>query len=138
MFAERPQVAATVVICHATGSESSPYVMIEVSVNAVNGTTTESLGDHLDNHTGPLWFPGAKAAGVEWGDIIPPVAGVTPGLNWPAGEATLNNECELSATGLLPTTGRGTSGLLLLGGVSVVVGAMLVSLRRKSGSPLTF
>lgn len=79
-----------VTICHATNSESNPYNRITVSRSAVDH------GGHR-NHTGPVWYPGAKAAGVHWGDIIPPSDGVTE-LNWSEGQSTFNNNCELSGT----------------------------------------
>src|SRR6476619_2340912 len=68
-------------ICHATSSESNPYVSNEPAIEN-NG---DLKGGHL-NHTGPV-FP-AKG----WGDIIPPfdngVGQVFPGLNWtPEGQA---------------------------------------------------
>lgn len=77
-----------VIICHATNAEDNPYNTIEVAQSSVDD---RGHGDH----TGPVWYPGAKADDVRWGDIIPPVAGVTPGLNWPEGESTFNNGCEL-------------------------------------------
>ena len=77
-----------VVICHATNSEKNPYNKIEVSQSAVEG-------NGHGNHTGPVWYPGAKDAGVRWGDIIPPIDGVTSGLNWSAGQSTYNNGCDL-------------------------------------------
>jgi len=132
VFADRPQAVTKVIICHATGSETTPYEKIEVSQNAVNGTDTDGQGDHQGNHTGPVWFPGAKAAGVVWGDIIPPVPGVTLGLNWAEGESTYLNDCELPATGIMPATGSGSSEILLLGGVSVGLGTMLLGFKRKS------
>ena len=58
-----------VAICHATNSESNPYNQIEVSQSAVDDR------GHA-NHTGPVWYAGAKDAGVAWGDIISPIAGV--------------------------------------------------------------
>ena len=79
-----------VTICHATNAENNPYNKITVSRSAVDD------GGHR-GHTGPVWYPGAKDAGVRWGDIIPLSAGVT-GLNWPEGQSTLNNNCELPGT----------------------------------------
>ena len=81
---------AKVTICHATNSETNPYNKITVSVSAVTD------GGHR-NHTGPVWYPGAKDAGVRWGDIIPPTDGVTA-ANWPAGESTFNNDCQSPGT----------------------------------------
>ena len=81
-------VEPKVFICHATNDENDPYNKIEVAQSSVDGR------GH-DNHTGPVWYPGAKDAGVAWGDIIPPIDGVTAGLNWSSGQATFNNGCEL-------------------------------------------
>ena len=76
-----------VTICHATGSETNPYVTITVSVN--------SLKNGHSGHTGPVWFPGAKARGVTWGDIIPPNSVLTSGQNWTKdGKAICLNRCQ--------------------------------------------
>lgn len=77
-------------ICHATHSETNPYVQISVDNAAIDG---DKNNDH-SHHTGPIWHAGAKAAGVDWGDIIPPVAGVNPGQNWTTeGQAIYNANC---------------------------------------------
>lgn len=79
-----------VTICHATASETAPYQMLTVDHDAVDG---EGGSDH-EHHTGPIWYPGAKGAGVTWGDIIPKVDDVTNGLNWTEqGQAFYNNDC---------------------------------------------
>ena len=92
-----------VTICHRTNAESNPYVEITVDVASVDGDNgnDKGQGDHLLEHTGPVWYPGAKAAGVEWGDIIPPFYddGATPtgypSLNWnAAGQAIFYNGCD--------------------------------------------
>ncbi len=81
-----------VTICHATHSETNPYVEITVDHAAVDG---EKNNDH-SHHTGPIWYPGAKADGVDWGDIIPPVEGVNPGQNWTEeGEDLWENDCQI-------------------------------------------
>lgn len=81
-----------VTICHATHSETNPYVQITVDHAAVDG---EKNNDH-SHHTGPIWYPGAKADGVDWGDIIPPVEGVNPGQNWTEeGEELWENDCQI-------------------------------------------
>jgi len=92
-------------ICHATSSETNPYNDIEVAASAVDG---DGSNDHM-GHTGPVWYPGAKDAGVDWGDIIPPVAGVTPGLNWLAGQATYNNGCVLPVVATTTTEATTTT-----------------------------
>ncbi|MCU0279818.1 MAG: hypothetical protein MUE31_13135 [Candidatus Nanopelagicales bacterium] len=59
-----------VTICHRTGSETNPYVVITVDVAAIDG---EGASDH-DRHdqvgNGPV------------GDVIPPVPGFNSGKNW--------------------------------------------------------
>ncbi len=78
--ADDPDDGNKVTICHATGSDDSPYVLMTISVNSVANS------GHLE-HAGPLYPQ------VGWGDVIPPIDGVTPGLNWPAGQGLLENGC---------------------------------------------
>ena len=85
--------AQKVTICHATNSESNPYLEISVSVSS----SGYLHGGHAD-HTGPIWYPGAKGDGVTWGDIIPaydyaPASFHFPGLNVPDGTTVLENGC---------------------------------------------
>ena len=62
-------------ICHATASASNPYNSIEVDTDAIDGAGSNDHSSHS-------------------GDIIPPVDGVTAGLNWTtAGQAIYNNDC---------------------------------------------
>jgi Domain of unknown function DUF11/Prealbumin-like fold domain len=79
-------------ICHATSSQTNPYISNEPAI-ANNG---DLQGGHL-NHTGPV-FPAD-----DWGDIIPPYTytdqsgneAVFPGRNWDAaGQAIWQNGCE--------------------------------------------
>ncbi len=80
-----------VTICHATNSETNPYTTMSVDTSAVDGA---GANDH-SHHTGPVWYPGAKGAGVTWGDIIPPVRDVTGGLNWTAaGQLLWHHDCQ--------------------------------------------
>lgn len=73
-----------VTICHATHSDTNPYVQITVDADAVNGA------GHGQDHSGHA------------DDIIPPVEGVTLGLNWDAsGQAIYANGCQ---TATPPTT----------------------------------
>ena len=88
-------------ICHATSSESNPYVSNEPAI----GNNGDVQGGHL-NHTGPV-FPAEN-----WGDIIPPYVYVDsdggeqtfPGYNWsPEGQAVWQNACRPGALPLVPT-----------------------------------
>lgn len=86
-----------VLICHSTqsqpsngggaGPQNNPYNPIEVSIDA---TGPSGLGDHYENHTGPVFNNTNQDF---WGDIIPPI-GDQPGLNWTElGQAIYNNDC---------------------------------------------
>lgn len=77
-------LGSKVTLCHATSSRTNPYVSVTVDKSAI-------LPRGHGSHTGPL-FPAA-----DWGDIIPPFDGY-PGLNWPAGQAILDNGCAIPAT----------------------------------------
>jgi hypothetical protein len=86
----------TVTICHATGSDSNPYV---VHNPAKSGDVSGHAG-----HTGPVWFDGIA---VDWGDIIPPfdyVGGSYPGMNWtPEGIAIYEAGCAVTLPTPTPT-----------------------------------
>jgi hypothetical protein len=85
----------TITICHATGSDSNPYV-------TNNPSKDGDVSGHAD-HTGPIWFDGIDE---DWGDIIPPFefpGGSFPGLNWPEGQAILNNNCNIPDPTPTPT-----------------------------------
>jgi hypothetical protein len=90
-----------VTLCHATGSEQNPYTVITVDQSAVfnNGVVPNGHG----THTGPIFPDMAQGPGNStfWGDIIP-AFGAYDGLNVPAGQAILDNECEIPPP---PTTG---------------------------------
>lgn len=79
-----------VTICHATNSANNPYVEIEVDYASVDGG---EKSDH-QHHDGPVYQPGLKLQHIKWGDIIPPVDGVTTGLNWDeVGQTIYSNGC---------------------------------------------
>jgi len=81
-----------VTLCHATDSDTNPYVSVTVDVHAAHGSTGHA------GHTGPVWDSTLKANHTKWGDIIPPYteAGISfAGLNWSAaGQAIYNNGCQ--------------------------------------------
>jgi LPXTG-motif cell wall-anchored protein len=75
-----------VTICHATSSQSNPYVLIRVDKSSINGV---GRGDHYLEHGR---------------DVIPPLAGVHGGLNWnSAGTAIYNNKCKPVTPSPTPT-----------------------------------
>ncbi len=79
-------------ICHRNNGIKH-YVSISVPVSAIDGISGNEAGkgDHFSEHKGPVWIDGID---VEWGDIIPPLAGIHDGLNWDAyGQATYENDC---------------------------------------------
>ncbi|MFL5926956.1 MAG: hypothetical protein ACJ77E_08485, partial [Gaiellaceae bacterium] len=87
-------------ICHASSSNTNPYVSQEPAI-ANNG---DLQGGHID-HTGPV-FPAA-----DWGDIIPPYTytdengneAVFPGYNWsPSGQLIWQNDCAPGLSSLIP------------------------------------
>ena len=68
-------------ICHATSSDSNPYVSISVAEDSVDGDggNDNGQGDHYSGHPR---------------DIIPPISGIHGGLNWTTeGQAIWNNGC---------------------------------------------
>ena len=93
--ATQPAPDHRVTICHRTNSDTNPYVQITVDYAAVDGVG----GSDHSRHTGPVWNPTLKDQHVKWGDIIPPVEGVTPGLNWTdEGRRFYDNGCTSTPT----------------------------------------
>ena len=88
-----------VTICHATGSDHNPYVVLTPDIASAGYLQ----GGH-NGHTGPIWVSGDQAAHINWGDIIPPYTYVRAdgttftyaGMNWTAeGQAIWANGCVL-------------------------------------------
>lgn len=78
-----------VTLCHATSSNTNPYVQITVNAHG-------AYHGHYSQHTGGIY----PTSG--WGDIIPPFTfnGQTYSLNWTsAGQAIFNNGCQVSTPG---------------------------------------
>lgn len=75
-------------ICHATDSQTNPYIVNQPDKSA-------DVGGH-DGHNGPIWFFGVTVA---WGDIIPPfnyIGGSYAGKNWTTeGQAIYQNDCNI-------------------------------------------
>ena len=98
--AATPGEDAKITICHRTNAETNPYVVITVDTSAADGDLGNNTGqgDHYAEHLGPVFDSDADYqppfSGDEWGDIIPPIAGVHDGLNWSeAGQAIYANDC---------------------------------------------
>ena len=99
-----PAASATpspsVVICHATSSQSNPYTRNRVNTSSIDEEGNRYLNGHGD-HIGPVWSEGIAET---WGDIIPafsytnPRTGIVttyPGFNLtPEGLAILANGCK--------------------------------------------
>ena len=103
-FALMPVVSATksdqVTICHATNSQTNPYVVETVNTSSVDERNNRYLDGH-GNHDGPIWTQDVTMKA--WGDIIPafesPKGLAFPGKNWDqAGKAIYNNGCKAAAS----------------------------------------
>lgn len=91
---------AKVTICHATNSQTNPYVVITVSTSSIDEKNNQYLNGHGD-HTGGVWHQGIVAH--SWGDIIPaftsPKGAHYAGMNMnEAGKTILNNGCKVKTT----------------------------------------
>lgn len=98
-----------VTICHRTNSITNPYEMKTVDAASVDGDDANDNGngggngDHLLNHTGPVFNPLVHTHnGDDWGDIIPDIdteghyyASLRTSLNWPSGKAIWDNKCSV-------------------------------------------
>jgi hypothetical protein len=107
-FAVPEENPPKVTICHRTNSDSNPYVSETVAESSVDGNSgnDNGQGDHLAEHTGPVFDfnnpPPPPHNGDQWGDIIPPIdehgnprANPNLTLNWnAAGQAIFNNDCD--------------------------------------------
>ena len=103
--------ADNVTICHRGNAVGNEYQEITVDPSAIDGV---GGGDHYGEHKGPLVTSEAESQALKdqmimWGDIIPPLAGVHDGLNWPAGQAILENGCKFVTppNGTAPPNGTG-------------------------------
>jgi hypothetical protein len=86
-----PADTDSVTLCHATDSDTNPYVVITVdAAGAFDG--------HYTQHQGPIWNATLKDLKIQWGDIIPPFVyhGVTYSENWNSvGQAILAAGCQI-------------------------------------------
>lgn len=99
---------AKVTICHATNSQTNPYVIITVSTSSIDEQNNKYLNGHGD-HEGGVWYKGIAAH--SWGDIIPafksPKGAVYAGQNMnEAGKAILNNGCKIKAADVKDNNGK--------------------------------
>lgn len=91
-------------ICHRSNSATNPYQYITVNKSSVDGISGNSgqSADHYGEHQGPIASSEAvanqlKDDKIEWGDIIPPVAGAHNGYNYTViGQAMLANGCNFA------------------------------------------
>ena len=90
--ATKPDPGHKVTICHATNSDTNPYVEETVDI----ASSGYLQGGH-DTHGGPIWDDTLKDLHIQWGDIIPPYTYgefAYPGRNWTdAGRAILEGGC---------------------------------------------
>ena len=96
-----------VTICHATNSDTNPYVSETVDIASSGAHIGELKGGH-NGHTGPIWDATLKAQHVSWGDIIPAYdynefhyAGLNNGT---LGLSILAGDCAMPTPNDQPTT----------------------------------
>jgi hypothetical protein len=100
---------AKVTICHATGSETNPYVRITVDTHALEAHTSHQDGDYIVNPTGPcpgVTIPagvGNPPSGIVSGGGLPPAGGQLPEAGQPAAE-------DQPASGVLGVSEEGGGG----------------------------
>lgn len=100
-----------VTICHATNSNTNPYLVIDVDI-----ASSGYLKAGHNGHEGPIWYDGAKDAKVKWGDIIPSYDYAQTsfhfdGLNWTEeGEAIWDNGCVIGTETAQPTPEQSVAG----------------------------
>lgn len=112
-----------ITICHATDSNTNPYVVITVDV-----ASTRFAGH--EGHNGPVWNPSLKANHIKWGDIIPPTSNdgtrqVTP-KNWGVGQNILENGCKIPSNQMTTTT--------VISSSSTTVGSLTTTTLAQKGS----
>ncbi len=65
-LATQPATGQKVTLCHATNSDTNPYVKITVDI-----ASSGYVKSGHNHHAGPIWSAGLKAQHIGWGDIIP-------------------------------------------------------------------
>lgn len=110
-----------ITICHwSGGGGSGKWNALEISTSSLDGHTNHGM------------------------DIIPPVEGVTPGHNWPQGEAVYLNGCVIAAStepsptsstgapspsSTLPPTGPGSVLAMSLAGIALLLAGMYLIMK---------
>lgn len=97
-----------VTICHATNSNSHPYVQEAVDISSSGNHVGELKGGH-NHHDGPIWDPSLKDQKTQWGDIIPsytydPTGFQYAGKNWTEGgpNPIYDNGCKVPGEAVEP------------------------------------
>lgn len=107
-LATKPAPEHQVAICHATNSDTNPYVRDTVDI-----ASSGYLKAGHSGHTGPVWAANLKSQHVKWGDIIPSYTYGTfkyAGLNWTtAGQAIWNSGCAVTRPSASSSTPVGSA-----------------------------